>query len=397
MGNRLNRRDFIKAVGLAGIGATVYSVTGPGGMARAEPISEPNAASATGFSFVQMSDTHWGFSDPAINPDFAGTLTRAVAQVNALPKQPDFIVFTGDLTQTADDDALRRKRMGEFRKIIKGLKASEIRFLPGEHDAALDEGQAFREVFGKTHYTFEHGGVHFIALDNVSDPRARLGDEQLQWLSADLGGLDKSRPIVVLTHRPLFDLAADWDWATPDGDKAIEMLRPFNSVVVLYGHIHQVNHHTTGNIEHHSAMGLMWPLPAPHSVPKKAPIAWDPAQPYKGLGVRGIHTGAPYTIDDMPLATGKTDPVVKITAKKFEFDPKTITLRKGVPVVLELTSLDRLHGFSCPELGIRADISPNKTSTIRFVPTRAGKFGFHCDIFCGSGHEQMTGTIVVTE
>jgi heme/copper-type cytochrome/quinol oxidase subunit 2 len=314
-----------------------------------------------------------------------------------LPQQPDFIVFTGDLTQTADDDGIRRKRMNEFRRIIKDLKASEIRFLAGEHDAALDEGQAFKEIFGKTHYTFEHKGVHFIALDNVSDPRARLGDEQLQWLEDDLRKLDKAVRIVVLTHRPLFDLAADWDWATPDGDKAIEMLKPFNNVVVLYGHIHQVNHHMTGNIPHHAAMGLMWPLPAPHSVPKKAPIPWDPAQPYKGLGVRDIHTGAPYDIEDTPLAAGTTDPVVKITARKFEFDPKKITLRKGVAVTLELTSLDRLHGFSCPELGIRADVSPGRTSTIKLLPTRAGTFGFHCDIFCGSGHEQMTGTIVVTE
>ena len=61
-----------------------------------------------------------------------------------------------------------------------------VRFMPGEHDASLDHGEAFKEFFGATHYTFDHKGVHFIALDNVSDPARALGDEQLAWLQADL-------------------------------------------------------------------------------------------------------------------------------------------------------------------------------------------------------------------
>ena len=89
--------------------------------------------------------------------------------------------------------------------------------------------------------------------------------------------------------------------------------------------------------------------------------------------------------------------VIKISAKKFEFSPSEITLKKGVPVVLELTSLDRLHGFACPALGIRGDINPGKTTTIEFTPQKAGTFPFHCDNFCGTGHGAMKGTIVVTE
>jgi hypothetical protein len=92
----------------------------------------------------------------------------------------------------------------------------------------------------------------------------------------------------VLTHRPLFDLAADWDWTTRDGQQAIDMLMPYEHVVVFYGHIHQEHHQMTGHIAHHAAMGLMWPLPAPHSQPKKGPVAWDPAQPFKGLGWRSV-------------------------------------------------------------------------------------------------------------
>ena len=91
------------------------------------------------------------------------------------------------------------------------------------------------------------------------------------------------------------------------------------------------------------------------------------------------------------------DEVIKITAKRFEYNPKEITLKKGVPVILEFTSLDRLHGFSCPGLGIRSDIAPGKVISLRFVPQKAGTYPFHCDNFCGSGHEGMTGTIIVQE
>jgi len=96
----------------------------------------------------------------------------------------------------------------------------------------------------------------------------------------------------VLTHRPLFDLAPDWDWATADGAAAIEALMPYEYVTVFYGHIHQEHHQMTGHIPHHAAKGLMFPLPAPHSVPKKAPIPWDAANPYRGLGFRSVQSKA---------------------------------------------------------------------------------------------------------
>jgi cytochrome c oxidase subunit 2 len=89
--------------------------------------------------------------------------------------------------------------------------------------------------------------------------------------------------------------------------------------------------------------------------------------------------------------------VIKITAKRYEYNPSEITVKKGVPVTLEFTSLDRLHGFSCPDLGIRTDIPPGKASRVQFVPEKTGTFDFHCDIFCGEGHENMTGKIIVTE
>ena len=283
MTKHLDRREFIQLAGLttAGIAGVVFS----SGL-RGVSLAAGKEGSGEDFMFLQMSDLHWGFTGPAVNPDAAGTLDKAIAHVNALPHQPDFIVFTGDLTHTTDDPAERRTRLAHVRDAVGKLKVKSQRYLAGEHDASLDQGEAFKEFFGQTHYTFDHKGVHFIVLDNVSDPKGMLGDEQIQWLRADLGKLDKEAPIVVLTHRPLFDLAPDWDWTTADGAAAIEALMPHEYVTVFYGHIHQEHHQMTGHIPHHAAKGLMFALPAPHSVPKKTPIPWDTAAPYRGLGFR---------------------------------------------------------------------------------------------------------------
>jgi len=278
MARPIDRRDFLK---LAGLGGAVFA-SGLAGCAHM-------AGSGAGeFYFVQLSDTHWGFKGDALNPDAHGTLPKAVAAVNALPIKPDFIVFTGDLTHTTDDPKERRRRLAEFRDIVAKLENRNLRFMPGEHDASLDRGQAWMEFFGPTHYSFDHKGVHFVVLDNVSDPAARIGEAQLAWMKGDLDKQSKDAPIVVLTHRPLFDLMPQWDWATRDGKQAIDLLMPYRNVTVFYGHIHQEHHHTTGHIAHHSAKSLIFPLVAPGSRPKREPIPWDAAQPYRGLGFRGI-------------------------------------------------------------------------------------------------------------
>ena len=90
--------------------------------------------------------------------------------------------------------------------------------VPGEHDAALDGGVLFRENFGETHYSFDHRGAHFVALDNVSHGKPIVGGEQMAWLKKDLARFPKSTPIVVFTHRPLFDLKPEWEWFTADGE-----------------------------------------------------------------------------------------------------------------------------------------------------------------------------------
>ena len=273
----MQRRDFLN---LAAAGGGAVFASALAGCATA-------GARAQDFYFVQLSDIHWGYQGPA-NPDALVTLPKAVAAVNALPEPPDFIVFTGDLTHTTDSPDERRKRLREFKAIVADLQVKSVRFMPGEHDASLDRGAAYSEFFGATHYSFDHRGVHFVALDNVSDPGAKIGDAQLQWLAADLAPRDRAAPLVVLTHRPLFDLAPRWDWATRDGAAAMALLMPFKNVTVFYGHIHQEHHQMTGHIAHHSAKSLIFALPAPGSQDKRTPQNWDPARPYAGLGWRKV-------------------------------------------------------------------------------------------------------------
>jgi hypothetical protein len=300
----IDRRQFLKLNALGG-GAVFMSGIFGHGLAATED-QTGLVATYDDFYFVQLSDSHWGFSGDA-NPDAANTLKKAVATVNELEIKPDFIVFTGDLTHTTDDPKERRKRLAEFRDIVSVLNIKTIHFMPGEHDAALDNGTAYKEFFGETHYTFDHKGVHFIVLDNVSDPGARIGDAQLDWLKSDLDKQTKDARIVVFTHRPLFDLAPKWDWATRDGDKAIALLMPYSNVTVFYGHIHQEHHHMTAQIAHHAAKSLIFPLPAPGSQEKRTPLPWDSAMPNRGLGFREVEAEiktAQYGITELPVTRG---------------------------------------------------------------------------------------------
>jgi 3',5'-cyclic AMP phosphodiesterase CpdA len=296
---KIDRREFLK---LAGIGGVVFA-SGIGCSVARDGVSSAMSANED-FYFVQLSDTHWGFVGPEANPDPTGTLPKAVAAVNSLSVQPDFIVFTGDLTHTTEDPRDRRRRLGEFKEIVSKLKVQSIRFMPGEHDGSLDKSKAFQEFFGPTYYTFDYRNVHFIVLDNVSDPRARLGDAQLQWLNEDLSKQNPNSKVVVFTHRPLFDLYPQWDWATTDGSQAIDILLKHPDVTVFYGHIHQEHHRMTGHIAHHAAKSLMFPLPAPGSQPKRTPVPWNPATPYKDLGFREVEADvnhAKYDITEYPV------------------------------------------------------------------------------------------------
>lgn len=91
------------------------------------------------------------------------------------------------------------------------------------------------------------------------------------------------------------------------------------------------------------------------------------------------------------------EPVIELTVKRFEYSPREIRLKKGVPVVLEITSLDVPHGFNLPDLHVRADVLPGRVTRVRVIPDRAGTFTFRCDVFCGTGHEELDGSVTVWE
>lgn len=99
----------------------------------------------------------------------------------------------------------------------------------------------------------------------------------------------------------------------------------------------------------------------------------------------------------VPFHSPQAERVIKITAKKFDFTPSEIKVKKGEPVTFELTSTDRIHGFNLPDFKVHAEVKPGAVSRVSFTPNKTGSFSFSCDIFCGSGHEDMSGTLIVTD
>lgn len=287
----IDRRSFLKVSGTAlGIGVLYKASTLPAAGETGElmrSLGKKNGEVVTPFSFVQLSDAHVGFNGP---PDPLGTraFERAVEMINALPEQPDLILFTGDLTHDTEDKDVHAQRMNQFLQISKGLKVSKIMHVPGEHDAGLDGGAMYREFLKETYYSFDHRGVHFIALDNVSRAKPEVGPEQLAWLKQDLDRFPKTAPIVVFTHRPLFDLKPEWEWFTSDGDEVMNALAPYQNVTVLYGHIHRDHEHHEGNAQHYAARSLIFAFPDPTEIPQKKPIPFDKDHPFKNLGIRVV-------------------------------------------------------------------------------------------------------------
>jgi 3',5'-cyclic AMP phosphodiesterase CpdA len=127
----------------------------------------------------------------------------------------------------------------------------------------------------KGYYSFDHHGVHFVALVNVMNFKPNglgaLGAEQLAWLEADLKARSASTPIVVFAHMPMWTIYEPWGWGTGDADQAMNLLKRFGSVTVLNGHIHQIVQKVEGNVTFHTARGTAYPLPAPGTPGVSAP------------------------------------------------------------------------------------------------------------------------------
>jgi hypothetical protein len=246
------------------------------------------SAAAKPFTFVQLSDSHIGFNKPP-NADARATFAEAIAKVKALPVQPDFIIHTGDVSQLS-----REEEFDDAEQLLKST-GLPVFFIPGEHDMLdADGGKAFLDRFGKGTqgagwYSFDHRGVHFIALVNVADLKpggmGNLGAAQLAWLKADLTGRSSSTPIVVFAHIPLWTVYAEWGWGTDDAEQALKLLARFGSVTVLNGHIHQITQKVEGRIAFHTARSTAFPQPAPGTAPSPGPLKVPAEQLHSMLGI----------------------------------------------------------------------------------------------------------------
>ncbi|MDB6015987.1 MAG: metallophosphoesterase [Pedosphaera sp.] len=393
----IDRRGFLECMAWVGTGV-VYGFSG--GILHSQVIGQattPNAAGqASDFTFVQVSDSHIGFSREP-NKDVTATFQEAITKINAMPQPPDFIIHTGDLSHLS-----KPTEFDTVDQVLKGAKAGEIFYVPGEHDVLTDT-KDFLTRYGKNTkgdgwYSFDHKGVHFIGLVNVLNLKAGglglLGTDQLDWLKKDVADLPTSTPIVVFAHIPLWAVYPDWGWGTDDGAQAISLLKRFGSVSVLNGHIHQVMQKVEGNVTFHTALATAFPQPRPGKASGPGPMKNVPPDKLRSmLGyatvnyVQGKHELAviDLTLAGTPADT-MTDPEVHID--NFTFTPKTVTVHPGDTVTWinkddvphKVVSVDKK--FSSAALDTDQKYS--------FTFKEAGKYDYFCSI-----HPRMTGTVIV--
>lgn len=288
-----SRRNALKCMAYGGAG-TLFVLAGgvftPVDLATAAD-DKPGTARLGKPLFVQISDTHIGFNKDA-NPDVNGTLTQTIDIVNAMPAQPALIIHTGDISHLS-----RPAEFDQAQQMFSRLRTTELHTVPGEHDTQDPTVTEYFNRFGKAsgnkgYYSFDHAGVHFIALINVLQFKpgglGTLGDEQLAWVAADLKARSSSTPIVVFAHMPLWTIYEPWGWGTGDADQLMQPLRRFGSVTVLNGHIHQIVQKVEGNMTFHTARSTAYPQPVAGEGAGPAPLK-VPADQLPGmLGVTSV-------------------------------------------------------------------------------------------------------------
>jgi 3',5'-cyclic AMP phosphodiesterase CpdA len=283
----LTRRDTLKCLAFGGAGTLFVLSAGvltPVDLATAACDAEGEGKPL----FVQISDTHIGFSKDA-NPDVAGTLRLAIERVNALRPSPALVLHTGDITHLS-----KAVEFDTAAELLKGLNVAEVHTVPGEHDLADATASEYFARFGRVssnrgYYSFDHRGVHFVGLVNVLNFQAGglgvLGHEQLAWLEANLKGCSSSTPIVVFAHMPLWTVYQPWGWGTADAEAALAILRRFGSVTIVNGHIHQIVQKVEGNITFHTARSTAYPQPPAGEGTGPGPRRVAPDQLLTVLGV----------------------------------------------------------------------------------------------------------------
>jgi 3',5'-cyclic AMP phosphodiesterase CpdA len=301
----MTRRQLLRHTAWFG-SAVVLTVVGGEVISQIGDASTPAAADANALRFVQISDSHIGFTGPA-NTMVEQSFAEAINDINALPYRPDFVMHTGDLTHLSTPD-----QFDQVKQMMSGLKTGHVYTVPGEHDSVDDHGAHYRQFFGKGTkgdgwYSFDLGGVHFISLVNTLglETMGHLGTDQLEFVRKDVAGLSSDTPIVVFSHIPLFAMYPKWGWSTDDSVQALSYLKRFASVTCLNGHVHQLFTKTEGNVTFFSATTTAYPLPKPGEGPAPTPVTLPAGQLHSALGIREVsyvRGGQPLAIKDRRLA-----------------------------------------------------------------------------------------------
>jgi len=276
------------------------------------------------FTFAYVSDSHiTQIKGKEFVRNWDRGLIRAVAETNLLDPRPDFIFYGGDIAQLGKPDEIDHGL-----DILGGLRG-DVHYVMGEHDYYLDLGEHWRKRLGPDHYSFDHKGVHFVVLNSIltyddwtydkwDTPMRRMkemarldnpqgspfmvGEKQREWLRQDLANVSKDTPIVVMSHSPLQKIYRGWNFWTEDAEQVQDLLKPFDKVTVLYGHVHQIQYNQIGNISFNSAMATAWPWPYPVSFTQEASymprltVAMNRADPFFERDATGwqfinLHTG----------------------------------------------------------------------------------------------------------
>ncbi|MCF6103263.1 metallophosphoesterase family protein [Mesorhizobium muleiense] len=286
------------------------------------------------FKFAWISDTH--LYERSLNTRFVDKVVRAVQEVQAMDPPADFLIFGGDLAQLGKIEELE---LGV--ELLKDLKIKKY-YIPGEHDWYLDMGKKWGELFGQPNWTFDHKGVRFIGLDTVSrgpdywtakkmTPEERMGHmatldgtvagawagvgrEQLDWMQKTLAEWDKSKPIVIFSHNPLYEYYPPWNFWVRDWREVNDVLKPYTKVTNIHGHVHQVLYNEIGSMRSIGMLATSWPWPyAPEGVPKltKPMIRVDPGDPFDGVGWETVNVNADDKVDVEYIMWGRKEVFVR--------------------------------------------------------------------------------------
>lgn len=316
----MKRRDFIKTSGAIIVGSILpISVIEA---SFADP-TKPNGKGIVNFTFAVISDAHLQqIKGTKFVRNWDMGLKKAVAECNMMEPKPDFILFGGDLGQLG-----KAAEIDHGAEILSALKGP-VKMMLGEHDYYLDLGEHWMSRFGEPHYSFDHKGVHIVVLNSIlvdevwtnkwKDPMERMttmaglddpngssfmvGLKQREWLKKDLENIPKDTPLIVFSHSPLQKIYKGWNFWTDDAELVQAILKPFDKVNVIYGHVHQIEYNKIGNITFNSVMSTAWPWPYPATYSQgtsylpKLTVGMNRADPFferdaTGWQMIDVHTG----------------------------------------------------------------------------------------------------------